>query len=69
MPGSVCTSFPPKQIDPIQCIAGNQPLDLVQHSKRIEGAELWLKVVGRQPDSMAVGLACLHAAGLAEVGQ
>ena len=36
-----------EQIQAIEFVAGNQPLNLVENCQRIEGAEPWLEVIGR----------------------
>ena len=35
-----------RQVDAVQRVSGHQPLDLIQCSERIEGAELGLQIVG-----------------------
>ena len=57
-----------QKLEAQQVVAGDEALDLVEDGEGIEGAELGLQVVGGEPDSVAVGLAGLRAAGLAHVG-
>ena len=57
-----------EEIDTIEGVAGNEAGDFIQHGERIEGAEFGLEAVGLEPDGVAVGLAGLRAARLAEIG-
>src|SRR6185437_13389007 len=56
-----------EQLEARKRVAGDEALDLVQNGHGIEGAEAWLKVVGGEPDGVAVGFAGLRAAGLAHI--
>ena len=56
-----------QQVDTIEVIAGNNPLDFIEERIGIERTQLGLKIVRRQPDSMTVGFAGLHAARLSHV--
>ena len=58
-----------KEVDPVHCIARNQPDNFVQYCNRIKGAELWFQIVGRKPYRVAIGLAGLRAARLAHVSR
>ena len=57
-----------EKIHAVEFVSGDQTLDLVEHRQRIEWAEPGLEAVSREPDGMAVGLAGLRAARLAEIG-
>ena len=56
-----------EEIDAIKGVTGNEALDFVERSERIEGAEPGFEPVGLKPDGVTVGLAGLHAARLAEI--
>ena len=58
-----------EEIEAVELVAGNEALDLVEDSERIEGAEARLKAVGGEPDGVTVGFPGLCAAGLAEVAE
>src|ERR1700761_6607670 len=57
-----------EQVQAIELVARNKPLDLVEKRQRIKGAQLWLQSIGGEPDGMAVGFASLGTARLAKVG-
>src|SRR5438093_10241311 len=48
-------------------ISRDQPLDFIEHGRRIERAEFWLKTMSPQPHRVAVGFAGLSAARLAHI--
>ena len=46
-----------EEIEAVELVAGDEALNLVEQRERIEGAELRLEAVGREPDGVAVGFA------------
>ena len=57
-----------KEIHTIESVTGNQTSDFVECGERIEGAQFGFEAVGLEPDGVAVSLAGLDSAGLAEIG-
>ncbi len=56
-----------EKIDAIEGVTGDEALDFVERSERIEGAEPGFEPVGFKPDGVTVGLASLCAARLAKI--
>src|SRR5580692_2615695 len=56
-----------EEIDSVQCISRDEALNLIERRKRIERTKSRLHIVGGEPYRMAVGLAGLCTARLAQI--
>ncbi len=56
-----------KQIQPVELVRGHQPLNLIQHRQRIEGAELRFEPVRSKPHRVLIGLSRLRTARLSQI--